>query len=382
MISKISLKHKIIAAVNAAAVAGAIILTAVGSSAAKAQRYNYAAERWKNGSKIDYGQISCFFSKEAGFDINKVEELKNDYLAELSKASVNPEENQRLVACAYSTPVGSGTMSGDGLGTSETDITAVGGDFFLFRNFRLRTGAFFNDNDLMKNGAVIDRQAAWNLYGSDDIIGKNIYINNVKLFVMGVIDFPDTKAEKSCIGKTPKAYITYDAAGLIFGGDNGGFGGEGGNSKLTRVTCCEVISPDPVENFSYTVVKKKYIEKGTYSGKLSIVNNAKRFEPKTRFKALKNLEDVVVTKEDVIYPYWENASRITDIKLSFIYGGRRLLLLIPIITLAVLLIKAFMLYNRKKAGLKKAFADYISVKWSKLRSKSAKTALQTTEKES
>ncbi|WP_028517909.1 ABC transporter permease [Ruminococcus flavefaciens] len=376
MIPKIKLRHKIIAAVNAVAVAGAIILTAVGSSAAKAQRYNYASERWRNGSKSNYGQVSCYFSKEAGFTTKGVEEINIDFYNQLAKASITREDNQKLVAFAYSTLVGSATLSCDRSGISETDITAVGGDFFLFRQFRLRKGAFFKDDDLMKNGAVIDRQVAWNLYGSDDIIGKNIYVNNVKLFVMGVIDLPDTKAEEKCIGKTPKAYITYDAAELIFGENSG----EGGSSKLTRVTCCEFISPDPVENFTYTVVKKHFEKK--YDGELSIVNNKTRFEPKTRVKALKNIEDLVVGKGSVVYPYWENASRITDIRLSFIYGGRRLLLLIPIITLAVLLIKAFKLYNRKKAGLKKAFADYVSVKWSKLTSKKAKTVLQTTEKES
>ena len=128
------------------------------------------------------------------------------------------------------------------------------------------------------------------------------------------------------------------------------------------------------------MVKKHF--KNKYEGQLSIVNNATRFEPRTRVKALKNIEDLVVGKGDIVYPYWENASRITDIRLSLIYGGRRLLLLIPFITLAVLLIKAFMLYNRKKAGLKKAFADYVSVKWSKLTTKKAKTAIQTAEKES
>ncbi len=375
---KIKLRHKIIAAVNAAAVVGAIILTAAGSSAAKAQRYNYASERWRDGSKSNYGQVSCYFGKEAGFTVKGVEELNINFYNKLAEASVVPEDNQKLVAYGYSTPVGSATLSCDRSGTSETDITAVGGDFFLFREFRLRSGAFFKDDDLMKNGAVIDRQVAWNLYGSDDIAGKNIYVNNVKLFVMGVIDLPDTKAEEKCIGKTPKAYITYDAAELIFGGDSSS--GGAGSSKLTRVTCCEFISPDPVEDFTYTVVKKHF--KNKYEGQLSIVNNATRFEPKTRVKALKNIEDLVVGKGDIVYPYWENASRITDIRLSLIYGGRRLLLLIPFITLAVLLIKAFMLYNRKKAGLKKAFADYVSVKWSKLTTRKAKTAIQTAEKES
>ena len=64
--------HIFIAAVNAAAVAGVLILTAVGNSAARSQRYNYAYENWKNDGKGEYSQISCFFSPDAGFDKNGV----------------------------------------------------------------------------------------------------------------------------------------------------------------------------------------------------------------------------------------------------------------------------------------------------------------------
>ena len=379
MKSKFKLRHKIIAAVNTAAVVGMIILTAVGSSAAKAQKYNYAAERWKNESKKDFGQVSCFFGKESGFDLKSVESMKAEFYAKLKEASIEPEEGKTLVPYAYSNPVGKAIISGDDLGTTEADITAVGGKFFFFRDFDLLTGAFFEDDDLMKTGVVVDRQVAFSLYGSDDIAGKNLYINNVKLFISGVIDFPKTKAEKNCAGETPKAYISYDAAKMIFGGGDDAWG-QGISQELNRVTCYECISPEPVDNFTYNVVNDKCAQ--LYKGKIKIVNNADRFEPSKRIKALKKIEDNVVVREDIIYPYWENASRITDLKLSFIYGARRLLLIIPIITLAVLLIKAVMLYNRKKAGLKKALADNMSVKWSEFKKKFSKKAAQTTEKES
>jgi hypothetical protein len=382
MRSKIKLKHKIITAINAAAVAGAIILTVIGSSAAKAQRYNYAWQRWKCDSKENYGQVSCYLGKEAGFDLNSVNSVRNQLLSKLSDASVTPQEGKKLISYAYSTPVGNATMTCDATRRVDADFTAVGGDFFFFRNFTLRSGSFFSDDDLMHNGAVIDRKAAFTLYGSDDIIGKNLYVNNVKLFVMGVIDLPATKAEKSCVNDIPKAYITYDAADLIFGEGSYDSTGLNNGSGLKRVTCFECISPDPVENFTYNIITGKNSIAEQYKGKISVVDNKKRFEPKTRIKALKKIDDFVVVKEDVIYPYWENASRMTDVKLSFIYGARRLLLIIPVITMAVLFIKALMLYNRKKAGLKKALADWLSVKWSELKGKFGKKAVQAAEKES
>ena len=72
MRSKFKLKHIITAAVNAVAVTGVLIMTAVGSSMAKAQKYNYAADRWKNDGKGAYSQVSCYFTGDAGFNKNEV----------------------------------------------------------------------------------------------------------------------------------------------------------------------------------------------------------------------------------------------------------------------------------------------------------------------
>ena len=212
--------HIVIAAVNAAAVAGVLILTAVGNSAARSQRYNYAYENWKNGSKDEYSQISCFFSDDAGFDKNEIRGVNAKLMGKLSEAAVNPNGRQKLVPEAYSASLGKATIMGETGKHSETEVTAVGGDFFLFRSFDLVSGAFFSDDDLMQDGAVIDRQLAWNIYGTDNIAGKAIYINNVKLYVSGVIEAPRTDPEERCVGNTPRAYISYYAAGLIFGGGN------------------------------------------------------------------------------------------------------------------------------------------------------------------
>lgn len=373
------------AAVNAAAIIGAVVLTALGSHAAKAQSYNDAADRWSSDGKRKYSQISCFFSSDSGFDRNGVNSLRGQLLTELKNVSVTPTEGIDLVPDAYSAPAGTATVSGDDSGRSDAEITAVGGNyFFLFRDFKLLSGAYFSENDLMQTGAVIDRQLAWDLYGSDEVAGMNIYINNVKLFISGVIDTPSTKPEKRSAGKTPKAYISYYAAGLIFGG---------GSSmedtvpdfkppapEFRTITSYECIVPEPVENFAYSKVKGSLGD--SYKGKVSIVNNTERFLPKTRVKALKKLDEYAVVKNQIVYPFWENASRIVEIRLSFIYGARRLLLAIPLITAVCLLIMAYRLFMRKKEGLKKAAANRISARWRSLKDRAPKKAAQTKEKES
>lgn len=376
MRSKFRLGHIIAAAVNAAAVVGAVVLTAAGSSAARSQGYNYAAQRWQSSSESSFSQISCYFSRDAGFDKNSVKGMQNTIMGKLKDVSITPEEGKTLVPYAYSIPAGSAYVTCDIRGRADADITAVGGDFFLFRDFRLLSGSFFSEDDLMHNGAVIDRQLAWQLYGAEDIIGMNIYINNVKFYVSGVIDSPDTKVERDCIAKTPRAYISYDMAGSVFGGgyDAGMSGG------FDKVTCYECVVPDPVENFAYNTIKESLGE--SYKGRIDIVNNTERFEPKKRIKALKKTDRYIIRNDEIVYPYWENASRLIEVRLSLIYGVRRLLLVIPVITLAVLIIKVFLLYQRKKEGLKKAFLDRASVMWHRFRSRFGRKALGAEEKES
>ena len=219
---------------------------------------------------------------------------------------------------------------------------------------------------------MIDRNLAFALYGSDNIAGKKIYIGNTELFVSGVIAVPSTNAEEKCRDKVPQAYISYYAAGQIFGSVDFE---RGEKSDFTKVTSYECVSPEPVENFTYDIVKERLSD--TYSGKISIVNNTERFLPENRTKALKKLEQLVIRKDSVTYPYWENASRLVELRLSFIYGVRRLLLAILLITLVCLIIMEYRKFKRKKQALKRSAENYFSEIQTKLREKLHKNAEQT-----
>ena len=372
MRNKYRLGQMIIAAVNAAAVIGTVILSVAGSNMAESQRYNYAADRWSNGSGKQCSQVSCFFSDDAGFTAKEADGVRNEITGKLKNVGVDSDGGRTLVAQAYSAVAGRRNVSCEIYGQSEAEITAVGGDFFLFRDFELLSGAFFSDESYLKNGAVIDRNLAFALYGSDNIAGKKIYIGNTELFVSGVIAVPSTNAEEKCRDKVPQAYISYYAAGQIFGSVDFE---RGEKSDFTKVTSYECVSPEPVENFTYDIVKERLSD--TYSGKISIVNNTERFLPENRTKALKKLEQLVIRKDSVTYPYWENASRLVELRLSFIYGVRRLLLAILLITLVCLIIMEYRKFKRKKQALKRSAENYFSEIQTKLREKLHKNAEQT-----
>lgn len=377
---KFKIRHIILAAVNSAALISAAVMTAAGGSMAKSQKYNYAASQW-GGKNGNYTQMSCFFSGDAGFSTDSLNSVRSMMLNELQTVSVSVEDGKNLVPDAYSAPLGSCQVSSNTNSRTTAEVTAVGGDFFLFRDFELLDGSYFTKDDIMQDGAVIDRNLAWSLYGSDKISGMNMYINGVQFYIAGVIDLPDTKPEKDCAGKESRAYISYDmadevlrgssgmgAAGFSIGGmgtDGDAMPGAGGSSAFTKITCYECIVPNPVESFAKNTVKKIFGEQ--YKGKVSIVNNSDRFDSKKRTKAYKKLSSYVVQKDGVIYPYWENASRIVEYKLTRLYHSRKLIMTIPVLTLLWIAFRLICLWRRKKPWVKKTIERKADRLWHKFR---------------
>ena len=370
---RIKIRHIVLASVNAAALIAAAVMTAAGSSMAKSQEYNHAASEW-GGEKGSCSQISCFFAESSGFSTDSLNSVRSMMLSELQTVSVAPEEGKTLVPDAYSAPLGNCQISSDINRNTSAEITAVGGDFFLFRDFRLINGVYFTKEDLMQDGAVIDRELAWMLYGSENIAGMDMYINGVKFYIAGVIDVPDTEPEKQCAGKSMRAYISYDMADEVSRGasDTGALPFMGGGISpeentqpvsFTEITCYECIIPDPVDSFAKNTMNKIFSQQ--YSGKVDIVSNSDRFDSKRLAKNYKKLSRSVVQDSGIVYPYWENASRIVEYKLTRLYHGRKLILMIPMLTLVWILLRLIILWRRKKPKLKR----YLGVRADRLRSR-------------
>ncbi len=365
------LLYTVLTVLNVLSLTGTLILTVIGSSLAKSQRYNDMADRWD--SKGGYSQISCFFSDDSGFTTDNIGGIKANALTSLKNMSITPEENQKLILESYSTPAGQITIRSDTTnGRSEAELTAVGGDFFMFRGFDLLDGSYFTDDDLMQDGVIIDRTLAWSLYGAQNVSGMNIYINGIKFYIAGVIDNPQTKPEKKTIGELPRAYISYDGAGLLDNsssvvskvpirdkdsiGDNDSI--MPSDKGLKKISCYECIMPNPVENYAYNTVND-YFE-NSYKNKYTIVNNSERFNPAVRAKSFKNLSNYAAVENSVIYPYWENASRIIEFKLTTVYFYRRLTYIIPILTLLWLIVLFWRMAGRFKNRIIEWTSDKIT----------------------
>lgn len=339
----------IIVIINLIAVISICIITFVGKSMTYSQQYNFTAERWKNNNKKDFEQISAFLSEDSGFTTNNIDALRSEFLNSLNNISIKEENGNLPFADAYSSQMGTFQIRGDLTGRSEAVITAVGGDFFLFRNFKLVSGSFFTDNDLMHDGVVIDRNLAWKLYGSYDVIGMNLYINGIKFYISGVIEL-SSETEKNCIGNVPRIYISY----------KGTSGLSDDTSYFNKVSCYETVLPNPVEHFGYNMMKNYFSE--NYKNKYSIVNNSTRFDASIRAKAFKNIADYAIIENNIIYPYWENSSRLVEFKLTFLYFIRRILFIIPLLTVLYIIIVSIRFILKKKPLIIRKLSIFIDKK--------------------
>ncbi len=347
--------YAVAASANAVSIAAGIILTAMGGSLARSQRYNYAAEKWDPSG--GYSQISCFLSDSSGLNTDNITGLTSSFMTSLQNISTEQqEEGQKLIPQAYSASAGQMTVRSDKTtGRSEAELTAVGGDFFFFRDFTLLDGSYFSESDIMQDGAVIDRKLSWALYGSDKTAGMSIYINDIKFYIAGVIDDPQDKLEKRTAGDTPRAYISYEATSLLSLNDKKSSGDPDSSEPeaegIKKISCFECLMPNPVKNFAYNTVKEAF--ESSYPKMYRIVDNSSRFEPSVRAKAFKKLSNYAISDSSAVYPYWENASRIAEFKLSNIYFYRRLTYIIPILTglwLLVILYKAIGRLRKKAAS--------------------------------
>lgn len=322
-------RYIVLALINTISVIAIIMISFKYNSIAGSLKYNYAAERWTQG-KGGASQISCYFSNDSGFTVENVEAVRNSIASSLSNSGV--ETNKTVIPDSYYAQLGKSTVTCDRNASSQAEITAVGGRFFLFRDFNLLKGAYFSENDNMHNSIVIDRSLAFKLYGSENVAGFNVYINGVRFVITGVIADPKSKYEKECSGDIPHAYIPYQAVGLI-------------SADVKNVDSYECIIPEPVDELAYNTVNSIFNE--SYKDKCLIIKNTDRFSSKVIQKQLKTMKQSVVMDKAIELPYWENASRMAEYDISVLYMIRMLLFIIPAVTMIFIVFKAF----RARKGL-------------------------------
>lgn len=298
-----------------------LFLTWFGGHIANGLLDQQTAKRWSQ--EKDAAQISCFFSQ--GTEVTRETVLR--FESELTKAlqeesitsdSANP--GARLWADAYSA---SGKIT---LQNGKKSVTAkaigVAGDFFLFHPLKLLYGSLFSGSDIMQDYVVIDEDMAWQLFGSNDVAGMQVTINNVPHIVSGVIERESGHMNDAAGNDVTCVYVSYSS--LEEYGENYG------------INCYEIVMPNPITGYALAMVKEKI---GFEDNEVSCIENSSRYSMLSLGGVLLSFTSRSMGEKAIIYPYWENVARGWEDVLARLLLLRVILLLIPCVMLIILVVK-------------------------------------------
>ena len=200
-----------------------------------------AAKRWSEDGGC--AQVSTFMTKEACVDEFQLKGFEKQLETALSEAAVTVEnENARLYIDAYSS-LGKITVVSS-RSTLETDAVGVGGDFFFFHPLQLVSGRYFSGEELMQDFVILDEEAAWQLFGSNDIEGMSVMINGVPHYVAGVIKREKGRLAENAGLQKSVTYVSFQTLSK-YGTSEG-------------ISCYEIVAPNPIKKFVYSTVKEKF----------------------------------------------------------------------------------------------------------------------------
>lgn len=320
----LTLKQIILAITTAFSLLVFVILTVVCSTLAGGLEAQNMAKRWSKDGGVS--QISCFFTQGSSVDENTIVGFEHALDAALQEASITLESTNagaRLWADAYSTS-GKLTLVGAS-GQMEVNALGVGGDFFLFHPLKLLAGSFFSGSDLMQDHIVIDEDIAWQLFGSNDVVGQQVTIDGIPHLVSGVIRRDEGRMNDNAGNGSSIVYVSYEtmSRGLAM------------REQTAWISHYEIVMPSPVNEFALGMVRDHI---GVDENSMEIIENTTRYQLLPLFKILGNFGVRSMNGKAIIYPYWENLARGYEDILALLLIFRILFLLYPAVMFIVLIV--------------------------------------------
>ncbi len=268
-----------------------LILLAVLKHLCSVQDTQQMAERWSE--KNDVAQISCFFTRNAEVSEDRIEELGHTLDKVLEEASITTQSENpgaRLWVDAYS--AGGKIHIASDRTDLEADAIGIGGDFFLFHPLKLVTGSYFSGNDLMQDYCVIDEDAAWQLFGSNDVTGMVVYIDEIPHIITGVVKRPEGRLEEAAGLDKTLIYVSYQTLKE--------------HGKADSINHYEIVMPNPVSDFARQKVQENL---GIDEREVEVIENSSRYSFANSLRILAAFGTRSMNGKAIIYPYWENIAR-------------------------------------------------------------------------
>ncbi|MBQ8687201.1 MAG: ABC transporter permease [Ruminococcus sp.] len=267
-----------------------IYSTAAANICISKQQQQLAGERWGENTV----QLSCFLSETDGLTPQEITSLR-----ETLDAGTAQSTGITAWYDAYS-------CTGKEVQAYGTKRTAKNAELILVSEhyFRIHTGTLLSGNYLTDAGisaqlVFLEEEAAWNLFGSCDVAGMEIILENRICQVAGVAEFPGGEEDD-----LPGIYMLY--SDYIAGAE-----------AAPSVTCYEAVLPDPVEGYGRGVFTDamegllsptRFPEDEKTTRQYHIVQNTGRFSASGLWDYLRHITDYTVHTKAIAYPDFENAA--------------------------------------------------------------------------
>ncbi len=299
-----------------------------------------------------YAQISCYSSKEDAFTPEELLKFEYDLNKKIKdQKNSKSKEDQKLWTDAYfgksRISVSKGSVSVEGI------AYGVSGDFFQFHPLQLISGAYPDKSNVMKDYILLDEEAAWQLFGSDEVEGLKVKIGEDSYVVSGVYRKPSGRFQTAAGNGEITYYLPYESLQKY--------------DETLKITGYELMVVNPVEHFGYDFVKNYFqpqdpfqndtVENGSNSSKdtgsstdspkssvseqnphrtLEIVENSDRYRIGNLWEHLVSFGTNTMDKDQILYPYWEKVARgyLSVLTLLFVF---RIAVILPGVICMVIL---------------------------------------------
>ncbi len=250
-----------------------------------------AAGRFRGTGETRYAQLACYLPVDGGKTEEDIFSFRQSLEGRMQEQSLEAPEGGSLYIDAYHGQHAV-TISTEN-GSASVKAMGVGGDFFYFHPLTLRGGAYIQGSDLMDDLVVLDEEMAWRLYGGTELAGLPVSINGEPFVIAGVV-----------------ARETDFATGRAYTGDGGVYMSFSAMSRLIEeasITGYEIVMPDPITGHAKSVVEETFP-----IGTGDVVENSSRYTLSHLWEVIGDFGQRSMRGNGVIYPYWENAARLTE----------------------------------------------------------------------
>ena len=267
-----------------------------------------AAGRFQGAGEVRYAQLACYLPVDGGKSEEDIRSFRQSLENKMSEQSLEAAEGGRLYLDAYS-GVSQLTIASENGGSTTLKAVGVGGEFFYFHPLRLRSGSYIKEGDLMDDLVVLDEELAWKLFGGTDLAGLSGVVSRET-------DFATEKAYTGDGG----LYMSFSAMRRL--------------DEDATITSYEITMPNPIGGYASGILSDTFP-----IGTGDIVENSSRYSLPHLWEVIQNFGQRSMRLNGVIYPYWENAVRLTEDYAAGLLLLAVLLALYPLLTALVLGIK-------------------------------------------